>query len=124
MYDFQPETAEIMNNGGASNAGFNFLGVGALYYDGDMFQLNNDVTSIRYFRYHINSPASCMAQTAFSLDPCEMRLSVSFIPNSGLYGSNSGVSGLELLANTIMLKLVELLQKITSITMGLTTSPI
>ncbi len=94
MYDFQPGTAEIMNNGGASNAGFNFLGVGALYYDGDMFQLNNDVTSIRYFGYHINSPASCMAQTAFSLDPCETRLSVSFIPNSGLYGSNSGVSGI------------------------------
>ena len=94
MYDFQPGTAEIMNNGGASSAGFNFLGVGALYYDGDMFQMNNDVTSIRYFGYHINSPASCMAQTAFSLDPCETRLSVSFIPNSGLYGSNSGVSGL------------------------------
>ena len=93
MYDFQPGTAEVMHNGGASSAGFNFLGIGALYYDGDMFQLNNDVTSIRYFGYHINSPASCMAQTAFSLDPCETRLSVSFIPNSGLYGSNSGVSG-------------------------------
>ena len=94
MYDYQPGTAEVMNNGGASSAGFNFLGVGALYYDGDMFQLNNDVTSIRYFGYHINSPASCMTQKAFSLDPCETRLSVSFIPNSGLYGSNSGVSGI------------------------------
>ncbi|MHB8370794.1 MAG: hypothetical protein ACYDBP_14100 [Leptospirales bacterium] len=93
MYDFQPGTAEISNNGGASHAGFNFIGVGALYTDGDVFSLNNDVTSIRYFGYHINSPASCMAQTAFSLDPCETRLSVSFIPNSGLYGSNSGVSG-------------------------------
>ena len=94
MYDFQPGTAEVMNNGGASSAGFNFMGVGALYYDGDMFQLNNDVTSIRYFGYHINSPASCMTQQAFSLDPCESRVSVSFIPNSGLYGSNSGVSGI------------------------------
>ena len=93
MYDFQPGTAEIMNNGGASNAGFNFLGMGALYYDGDMYSLNNDVTSFRYFGYHINSPVSCMTQKAFSLDPCETRLSVSFVPNSGLYGSSSFVSG-------------------------------
>ena len=99
MYDYQPGTAEVMNNGGASDAGFNFLGVGALYYDGDMFELNNDVTSIRYFGYHIGSPSSCMTQKAFSIDPCETRLSVSFIPNSGLYGSNSGVSGIGVPAN-------------------------
>ena len=93
MYDFQPGTAEVMHNGGASSAGFNFLGVGTLYYDGDMFQLNNDATQIRYFGYHIGSPSNCMTQKAFSLDPCETRLSVSFVPNSSLYGSNSFVSG-------------------------------
>ena len=93
MYDYHPGTAEVSNNGGATSAGFNFLGIGALYYDGDMFQLANDVTSIRYFGYHIGSPSSCMTQQAFSIDPCETRLSVSFIPNSGLYGSSSGVSG-------------------------------
>ena len=93
MYDFQPGTAEVMNNGGATNAGFNFVGIGALYYDGDMFALNNDATQIRYFGYHINSPTSCMTQKAFSLDPCETRVSVSFAPNSSLYAGNSFVSG-------------------------------
>ena len=93
MYDFQPGTAEVMNNGGATSAGFNFIGMGALYYDGDMFELNNDATQIRYFGYHINSPTSCMTQKAFSLDPCETRLSVSFAPNSSLYAGNSFVSG-------------------------------
>ena len=93
MYDFQPGTAEVMNNGGASSAGFNFIGMGALYYDGDMFALNNDATQIRYFGYHINSPTSCMTQKAFSINPCETRLSVSFAPNSSLYGGNSFVSG-------------------------------
>jgi hypothetical protein len=93
MYDYQPGTAEVMNNGGASNAGFNFLGIGALYYDGDMFELNNDATQIRYFGYHIGSPSNCMTQKAFSLDPCETRVSVSFAPNSSLYAGNSFVSG-------------------------------
>jgi len=93
MYDFQPGTAEVMNNGGATSAGFNFVGIGALYYDGDMFELNNDATQIRYFGYHINSPTSCMTQKAFSLDPCETRVSVSFAPNSSLYAGNSFVSG-------------------------------
>ena len=93
MYDFQPGTAEVVNNGGASTAGFNFIGAG-LYTDGDMIQMSNDVTSIRYFGYHINSPSACMTQSSFSLDPCETRVSISFIPNSGLYGGNSGVSGI------------------------------
>ena len=93
MYDYQPGQAEVVHNGGASSAGFTFPGgAGALYYDADTFQMSNDVTSFRYFGYHIGSPSNCMTQKAFSLDPCETRVSISFIPNSGLYGSNSGVS--------------------------------
>ncbi|MHB8544252.1 MAG: hypothetical protein ACYC9S_09680 [Leptospirales bacterium] len=92
MYDFQPGTPEVAHNGGATNAGFTFVGAG-LYTSGDMFQMANDVTSIRYFGYHINSGASCSTQKAFSINPCETRVSISFIPNSSLYGSNSGVSG-------------------------------
>ncbi len=93
MYDYQPGTPEVANNGGATNAGFTFIGAGALYVDGDAFQLANDATQIRYFGYHIGSPSNCMTQKAFSLDPCETRVSVSFVPNSSLYGSNSFVSG-------------------------------
>lgn len=92
MYDYTPGTAEVVHNGGASNAGFTFSG-NPLFYDGDQMQLNNDVTSIRYFGYHINSPASCMTQKAFSLNPCETRVSISFIPNSSLYAGQSGMSG-------------------------------
>ena len=92
MYDYTPGMAEVVNNGGASNAGFKFGG-NPLFCDGDQVQLNNDVTSIRYFGYHINSPASCMTQKAFSLNPCETRVSISFIPNSSIYDSQSGMSG-------------------------------
>ena len=93
MYDYHPGTAEVMNNGGAGASGFNFVGVGSLYYDGDMIQYSNDVDSIRYFGYHINSGASCATQSAFSIDPCETRINVNFIPNSSLYASGSGQSG-------------------------------
>ena len=92
MYDYTPGTAEVVHNGGASSAGFTFSG-NPLFYDGDQMQLNNDVTTIRYFGYHINSPASCMTQKAFSLNPCETRVSISFIPNSSLYAGQSGMSG-------------------------------
>ena len=93
MYDYQPGTSELMNNGGATNAGFNFLGAGALYYDGDMFAMANDATQFRYFGYHINSGAACSTQSSFSIDPCETRVSISFLPNSSLYAGNSFVSG-------------------------------
>ena len=94
MYDYHPGTAEVENNGGATTAGFNFVGVGALYYDGDMIQYSNDVDSIRYFGYHINSGAACATQSAFSIDPCETRVNINFIPNSSLYAGDSGMSGL------------------------------
>ena len=95
MYDYQPGTAEVLNNGGAGtalNSGFSFNGIGALYTDGDTFMLANDATQIRYFGYHINN-GGCGTQKAFSVNPCETRVSVSFAPNSSLYGSNSFVSG-------------------------------
>jgi len=92
MYDYQPGTAEVVNNGGATNAGFAFGGA-PLFYDGDRFEMANDVTSIRYFGYHINSSGGCGTQKAFSIDPCETRVSVSFIPNSSIYGAQGGMSG-------------------------------
>jgi hypothetical protein len=63
-----------------------------MYYDGDQVAFNNDVTSIRYFGYHINN-GGCGTQKAFSVNPCETRVSISFIPNSSLYAGQSGMSG-------------------------------
>jgi hypothetical protein len=94
MYDYHPGTAEVSNNGGPGSAGFGFTGIGSLYYDGDMIQYTNDVDSLRYFGYHINSGQACATQSAFSIDPCETRVSINFIPNSSLYAGNSGMSGL------------------------------
>ena len=91
MYDFQPGTPEVANNGGTSSFGFPSGGLG-LYLDGDAMEMMNDQTSLRYFGYHIGSPMACMTQKAFSLDPCETRVSISFIPNQSLYGQ-TGFSG-------------------------------
>ena len=89
MYDFQPGIPEVANNAGAAG-GASFVGPGGLYVDADGQMFNNDWTELRYFGYHINSPSSCMTQSAFSLDPCETRVNVDFIPNQGLYGSGPG----------------------------------
>jgi len=85
MYDFQPGTPEVANNGGTSSFAFPSGGLG-LYFDGDAMEMLNDQTSIRYFGYHINNGASCATQSAWSWDPCETRVSISFIPQQSLYG--------------------------------------
>ena len=87
MYDYQPGTPEVANNGGTSVFTFPSGGLG-LYSDGDSMEMFNDQTQLRYFGYHINSPTSCMTQKAFSLDPCETRVSISFLPNQSVYGNN------------------------------------
>ena len=89
MYDFQPGFAEVANNSNQGATTFGPLAMPA-FYDADSLRMLNDHPAIRYFGYHINSPAACMTQSSFSLDPCETRVSVSFIPNAGLYGSNQG----------------------------------
>ena len=89
MYDYQPGFAEAANNSNQGATTFGPLSVPA-FYDTDSLRMLNDHPAIRYFGYHINSPQHCMTQSAFSLDPCETRVSVSFIPNAGLYGSNQG----------------------------------
>ena len=89
MYDYQPGMSEIANNSNQGAGSFGALSVPA-FYDADSLRMLNDHPAIRYFGYHINSPQHCMTQSAFSLDPCETRVSVSFIPNAGLYGSNQG----------------------------------
>jgi len=85
MYDFQPGVPEVANNGGVASTWAFASGLG-LYNDADGMDFLNDQTSLRYFGYKIGSPSSCMTQKAFSIDPCETRVSVSFIPNSSLYG--------------------------------------
>ncbi len=91
MYDFQPGVPEVANNGGTST--YSFLNTAGLYSDGDMVDFLNDVTSIRYFGYHMEGTGeACATQKAFSLDPCETRVNVNFIPNTTLY-SGSGFSG-------------------------------
>ena len=89
MYDYQPGFSEAANNSNQGATTFGPLSVPA-FYDADSLRMLNDHPAIRYFGYHINSPQDCMTQKAFSLDPCETRVSVSFIPNAGLYGSNQG----------------------------------
>jgi hypothetical protein len=91
MYDYQPGTPEVVTNGGVAST-FAFLSSVGVYSDGDIMRMLNDQDQIRYFGYHIGSPVSCMTQNAFSLDPCETRVSISFIPNSTLYGQ-SGFAG-------------------------------
>jgi hypothetical protein len=90
MYDYQPGMSEIANNN--NQMGTNSFGPLSMpaFYDADSLRMLNDHTAIRYFGYHINSGANCSTQKAFSLDPCETRVSVSFIPNAGLYGGNQG----------------------------------
>ncbi|MHB1900358.1 MAG: cytochrome [Leptospirillum sp.] len=90
MYDYQPGMSEIANNN--NQMGTNSFGPLSMpaFYDADSLRMLNDHTAIRYFGYHINSGASCATQKSFSLDPCETRVSVSFIPNAGLYGGNQG----------------------------------
>jgi len=85
MYDYQPGTPEVANNGGTSTFTFPSAGLG-LYYDADAMEMLNDQTSIRYFGYHINSGASCATQSAWSWDPCETRVNINFLPNQSLYG--------------------------------------
>ena len=89
MYDYQPGFSEVANNSNQGATTFGPLSVPA-FYDADSLRMLNDHPAIRYFGYHINSPQDCMTQKAFSLAPCETRVSVSFIPNAGLYGSNQG----------------------------------
>ena len=89
MYDYQPGMSEIANNSNQGAGSFGALSVPA-FYDADSLRMLNDHPAIRYFGYHINGPQHCMTQNAFSFDPCETRISVSFIPNAGLYGSNQG----------------------------------
>nr|AEQ75436.1 cytochrome 572 [Leptospirillum ferriphilum] len=92
MYDYQPGLPEVENNGGTST--YSFLYSGGLYTDGDIFKFLNDATSIRYFGYHMEgSGEACATQKAFSLDPCETRINVNFLPNTTLY-SGSGFSGI------------------------------
>jgi len=91
MYDYAPGTAEVVTNGGAGNAGFTFGGA-PMFYDGDQFAMANDVTSIRYFGYHINGGGGCGTQKAFFIDPCGTRVSISFFPNSSLYAGQRGMS--------------------------------
>ena len=92
MYDFQPGTPEVANNGGTST--YSFINTVGLYTDGDILNFLNDATAIRYFGYKVEGTGeACATQKAFSLDPCETRLNVNFLPNSTLY-SGSGFSGL------------------------------
>ncbi len=89
MYDYQPGYAEVANNNNQTTTTFGPLSQPA-FYDADSLRMLNDHTAIRYFGYHINGGAACSTQSAFSIDPCETRVSVSFIPNGGLYGGNTG----------------------------------
>ena len=89
MYDYLPGAPEVVTNSSMSS----FASYGSLvlpaYYDADRFQMKNNHTSLRYFGYFFEN--GCGSDQSFSLDPCETRLSISLMPNSGLYGNPDGV---------------------------------
>ncbi len=88
MYDYLPGAPEVVTNSSMSS----FASYGSLvlpaYYDADRFQMKNNHTSLRYFGYFFEN--GCGSERSFSLDPCETRLSISLMPNSGLYGNPDG----------------------------------
>ncbi|MGC8529873.1 MAG: cytochrome [Leptospirillia bacterium] len=88
MYDYLPGAPEIVTN----SAMLSFADYGSLvlpaYYDSDRFQMKNNHTSLRYFGYFFEN--GCGSDQSFSADPCETRLSISLMPNSGLYGNPDG----------------------------------
>ncbi|EQD62264.1 hypothetical protein B1B_07341, partial [mine drainage metagenome] len=59
---------------------FLFVNPVGAYFDGDRFQMSQSVTSIRTFGYQFEN--GCGTRRSFSMNPCETRLDVSFIPNS------------------------------------------
>ncbi len=89
MDDFEPGTAEVVTNSGLPFAGFGAASIPA-YYDADRYQMENDHTALRYFGYLFEN--GCGSEEAFSTDPCETRLSLSLMPNAGLYGNPDGVA--------------------------------
>ena len=90
MYDYLPGSPEVVTNSAMSSfAAYGTLALPA-YYDADRFQMKNNHTSLRYFGYFFEN--GCGSDQSFSLDPCETRLSVSLMPNSGLYGNPDGAS--------------------------------
>lgn len=88
MDDYMPGTAEVVTNSGIPFAGFGAASLPA-YYDADRFQMKNAHTAIRYFGYLFEN--GCGSEASFSFDPCETRLSVSFMPNAALYGNPDGL---------------------------------
>nr|EES53235.1 MAG: hypothetical protein UBAL3_80150024 [Leptospirillum ferrodiazotrophum] len=88
MYDYLPGAPEIVTNSSMSS----FADYGSLvlpaYYDADRFQMKNNHTALRYFGYFFEN--GCGSDQSFSIDPCETRLSISLMPNSGLYGNPDG----------------------------------
>ncbi len=90
MYDYLPGSPEVVTNSSMSSlSGYGTLVLPA-YYDADRFQMKNDHTSLRYFGYFFEN--GCGSDRSFSLDPCESRLSISLMPNSGLYGNPDAAS--------------------------------
>ena len=88
MYDYLPGAPEIVTNSSmASFADYGSLVLPA-YYDADRFQMKNNHTALRYFGYFFEN--GCGSDQSFSADPCETRLSISLMPNSGLYGNPDG----------------------------------
>ncbi len=87
MYDYLPGTPEVANNNAFPFISFGTAALSA-YFDADRFQMENDHTALRYFGYLFEN--GCGSEEAFSIDPCETRLSISLLPNSGLYGTLDG----------------------------------
>jgi len=95
MYeDYEPGISEIVQNDSVLTSGMYIPGLGSLYNDGDDIGFNNAWAGLRYFGYHFEGDGqACHTQNAFSIDPCETRVDVFFVPNSGLYATGSGDGG-------------------------------
>lgn len=97
MYDYVPGTPEVALNSNNTSVGFGTAGLSA-YYDSDSFQMKSDHVSLRYFGYLFEN--GCGSDQAFSVDPCESRVSVSLIPNSTLYGIDNPIESSPAFAET------------------------
>ncbi len=89
--DYEPGVSEIVQNDSVLTSGFAIPGIAALYNDGDDVGYNNAWAQIRYFGYHFEGTGqACQTQSGFSTDPCETRVDVNFVPNSGLFATGTG----------------------------------
>lgn len=91
-YDYVPGTAWV----GGANGGQGILPTAA-YFDADGFAMGTHHANIQYFGYQFEN--GCGTTKGWSWDPCETRLTVSFLINDDPWGQNTNFVGQTVGAN-------------------------